>query len=166
MKRFCVLLLTTVLLMAESAAQAEESFFLDGTSYTLPFALAELLDDGWEINHPEEILSPGSYTLADELRRGSTSCQVQIINLSMNDQQKRDCYVGQITFTKDFAEDVILPGGLALSNSWKTVYDQLAGTFSVRRHGWLSAPPAESALPEKYTVRSTLCPVPSQRTAA
>lgn len=125
MKRFCVLLLTTVLLMAASAAQAEESFILDGTSYTLPFALAELLDDGWEINHPEEILSPGSYTLADELRRGSASCQVQIINLSMNDQQKRDCYVGQITFTKDFAEDVILPGGLALSNSWKTVYDQL-----------------------------------------
>ena len=55
MKRFCVLLFTTVFLMAASAAQAEESFILDGTSYTLPFALAELLDDGWEINHPEEI---------------------------------------------------------------------------------------------------------------
>ena len=79
MKRFCVLLLTTVLLMAASTAQAEESFILDGTSYTLPFSLAELLDDGWEINHPEEILSPGSYTLADELRRGSASCQVQVL---------------------------------------------------------------------------------------
>ena len=40
MKRFCVLLFTTVFLMAASAAQAEESFILDGTSYTLPFALA------------------------------------------------------------------------------------------------------------------------------
>lgn len=134
MKRMISIGLLFVLLLTPSA-QASESFMLDGTKYTLPIALADLLAQGWEINEPDEMLSPGSYTIADSLRRGHASCTVQIINLSMDDQAKRDCYIGQITFSEDMVESVALRDGITLDDTWSVVYDTLGTPTDLREEG-------------------------------
>ena len=107
MKRF--LLGGAAMLMAISlplASLAELSvsvdFMLDGEAFSLPLAVSDLTERGWSISQPEEILTPGSFSVSDRMSRGGETLQVQVINLTETDLEKTDGLIGQITVSGDF----------------------------------------------------------------
>ena len=106
-------------------------FSLNGQAYQLPLPVSIFLEDGWELEDSDTLLTPNSYTFSQKLSKDGMAISVQILNAGIDVLPASQCLIGEISIE---AEDVekgnmtfALAGGITFGSTKEEVID-LYGT--------------------------------------
>ena len=114
------------------------SFTLCGSPYTLPVTMEALMADGWETEQAEDALSPDSYTVDEMFTREGMSFHGSVINLSINELKEAECFLGQVTVTREDAQTgvtLVARGGVTLGSTRDEVLEAWGDPDSIEQDG-------------------------------